>query len=204
MSRSSPTTPEPETDAIKWGDEPLLPCARNQTRTADLAEGRGRSFWKRGFVILRGVFTREEMGILKDIITRHADMQKFAERAKERSAGTTRPSFETIYVWNDTARKDAFAKATRSRKITDRLEAIFDDEVYVYHNKIALKYPGVVGFSYHQDYWYWVPDGEPVPRHGHRHDRSRSAYAGERLPHAGGGLAQARAHRARLPRRRLR
>src|SRR6188768_1187725 len=121
------------------------------------------SFWKRGFIILRGVFTPAEMGILKDIITRHADMQKFAERAKERSAGTTRPSFETIYVWNDTARKDAFAKATRSRKITDRLEAIFDDEVYVYHNKIALKYPGVVGFSHHQDYWYWYQMGNIYP-----------------------------------------
>ena len=117
------------------------------------------SFWKRGFVIVRGVFTRAEMGVLKDIIATHADMQSFAQRAKERSAGETRPSFETIFVWNDTARHDAFAKATRSHKIFERLEAIFDDEVYVYHNKIALKYPGVVGFSHHQDYWYWYQMG---------------------------------------------
>jgi ectoine hydroxylase-related dioxygenase (phytanoyl-CoA dioxygenase family) len=90
-------------------------------------------------------------------------MQKFAARAKERSAGETRPSFETIYVWNDTAGNDAFAKATRSHKIIDRLQAIFGDEVYVYHNKIALKYPGVVGFSYHQDYWYWYQMGNLFP-----------------------------------------
>jgi hypothetical protein len=121
------------------------------------------SFWKRGFVILRGVFTPAEMGILKDIITHHADMQAFAQRAKERSAGATRPSFETIFVWNDTARSDAFAKATRSHKIIDRLEAIFADPVYVYHNKIALKYPGVVGFSHHQDYWYWYQMGNLFP-----------------------------------------
>src|SRR5438128_5928191 len=88
-------------------------------------------FWKRGFVILRNVFTRAEMAILKDIITRHADMQSFAQRAKERSVGETRPSFETIFVWNDTARSDAFAKATRSSKIIGRLEAIFGDAVYV-------------------------------------------------------------------------
>jgi hypothetical protein len=124
------------------------------------------SFWKRGFVILRGVFTPAEMGILKDIITRHADMQKFAQRAKERSAGATRPSFETIFVWNDTARNDAFAKATRSHKIIDRLEAIFGDQVYVYHNKVALKYPGVVGFSHHQDYWYWYQMGNLFPDMG--------------------------------------
>ncbi|HUQ28282.1 MAG TPA: phytanoyl-CoA dioxygenase family protein [Usitatibacter sp.] len=121
------------------------------------------SFWKRGFIIVRGVFTREEMGILKDIITRHADMQAHAARAKQRSAGSTRPSFETVFVWNDTARNDAFAKATRSRKIMDRLEAIFEDEVYVYHNKVALKYPGVVGFSHHQDYWYWYQMGNVFP-----------------------------------------
>jgi ectoine hydroxylase-related dioxygenase (phytanoyl-CoA dioxygenase family) len=141
----------------------LFSLARTSApRPAQLRE-EADSFWKRGFVVLRGVFTRAEMSILKDIITRHADMQAFAARAKERSAGNTRPSFETIFVWNDTAGNDAFAKATRSSKIIDRLEAIFGDEVYVYHNKIALKYPGVVGFSHHQDYWYWYQMGNLYP-----------------------------------------
>jgi ectoine hydroxylase len=121
------------------------------------------AFWKEGFVVLRGVFKREEMAVLKEIITRHAGMSAHAARAKERSAGATRPSFETVYVWNDTARRDAFAKATRSHKIIDRLEAIFGDEVYVYHNKVALKYPGVVGFSHHQDYAYWYGMGNVFP-----------------------------------------
>jgi ectoine hydroxylase-related dioxygenase (phytanoyl-CoA dioxygenase family) len=121
------------------------------------------TFWKRGFVIVRGVFEKPEMAVLKDIITRHADMQSFAARAKERSGGATRPSFETVFVWNDTARNDAFAKATRSAKIFERLESIFGDQVYVYHNKVALKYPGVVGFSHHQDYWYWYQMGNVFP-----------------------------------------
>lgn len=121
------------------------------------------AFWKQGFVILRGVFKKEEMAVLKEIVKRHAGMAAHAAKALERSAGTTRPSFETVYVWNDTARGDAFAKATRSRKIIDRLEAFFDDEVYVYHNKVALKYPGVVGFSYHQDYAYWYEMGNLYP-----------------------------------------
>src|SRR6185369_12707650 len=107
---------------------------KNSVSRAQLQED-ADTFWKRGFVVLRGVFTRAEMAILKDIITQHADMQAFAARAKERSAGDTRPSFETI----------------------------FGDEVYVYHNKIALKYPGVVGFSHHQDYWYWYQMGNLYP-----------------------------------------
>ena len=119
----------------------LFSLARTSApRPAQLRE-EADSFWKRGFVVLRGVFTRAEMSILKDIITRHADMQAFAARAKERSAGNTRPSFETIFVWNDTAGNDAFAKATRSSKIIDRLEAIFGDEVYVYQTRSRSSIP---------------------------------------------------------------
>lgn len=121
------------------------------------------TFCKQGFIVVRGVFKQEEMAILKGIITRHPGMKAHAARALERSQGTTRPSFETVYVWNDTAGKDAFAKATRSHRIIDRLEAFFGDQVYVYHNKVALKYPGVVGFSYHQDYAYWYDMGNLYP-----------------------------------------
>ncbi len=121
------------------------------------------AFWKQGFVIVRGAFKKSEMAVLKEIVTRHADMTAHAERARERSAGDTRPSFETVFVWNDTARRDAFAKATRSHRIMDRLEAYFGDPVYVYHNKVALKYSGVVGFSYHQDYAYWYDMGNLYP-----------------------------------------
>jgi len=120
-------------------------------------------FWDRGYLVVRGVFKREEMRIVKDVIERNEAMNAHARRVRERSAGETRPSFESIFVWNDTAGSDVFAKVTRSCKIFDRLEAIFGDEVYVYHNKIALKYPGVVGFSWHQDYGYWYDMGNLYP-----------------------------------------
>ena len=137
----------------------LFPFAsRREKPSPDLA-AEADTFRDQGFVIVRGAFKPAEMAVLKEIIGRHASMRAHAERARERSAGTTRPSFETVFVWNDTAGSDAFAKATRSRRIIDRLEAYFGDEVYVYHNKVAQKYPGVVGFSYHQDYAYWYQMG---------------------------------------------
>jgi ectoine hydroxylase-related dioxygenase (phytanoyl-CoA dioxygenase family) len=144
----------------------LFSVARKNAVDPSRLREEAETFWKRGFVIVRGVFAKSEMAVLKDIVTRHADMQAHAARAKERSQGSTRPSFDTVFVWNDTARNDAFAKATRSSKIIKRLEAIFGDEVYVYHNKVALKYPGVVGFSYHQDYWYWYQMGNIFPDMG--------------------------------------
>jgi hypothetical protein len=140
----------------------LFSIARRAPPTPDL-EREAASFWKRGYLVVPGAFKKEEMAILKEIIGRHAGMKAHAARALERSAGATRPSFETIFVWNDTGGRDAFAKATRSHRIIDRLEAIFGDEVYIYHNKIALKYPGVVGFSHHQDYAYWYKMGNVYP-----------------------------------------
>ncbi len=140
----------------------LFSMARRAPASPDL-EPEVATFWKRGYLVIRGAFKKEEMAILKEIVERHAGMKAHAARALERSAGVTRPSFETIFVWNDTGGRDAFAKATRSHKIMDRLEAIFRDEAYVYHNKIALKYPGVVGFSHHQDYAYWYKMGNLYP-----------------------------------------
>ncbi|HZZ93820.1 MAG TPA: phytanoyl-CoA dioxygenase family protein [Usitatibacter sp.] len=135
---------------------------RTTDRTAGIAEEAAR-FWRDGFVVVRKAFSAAEMDVLREVIQRHDAMNAHARRARERSAGPTRPSFETIFVWNDDGGSDVFSKATRSHRVIDRLEAIFDDEVYVYHNKVALKYPGVVGFSYHQDYAYWYEMGNLFP-----------------------------------------
>jgi ectoine hydroxylase-related dioxygenase (phytanoyl-CoA dioxygenase family) len=43
------------------------------------------------------------------------------------------------------------------------MSQIYDDDVYCYHNKITLKYPGIVGFNPHQDYYYWNEFGVPYP-----------------------------------------
>jgi hypothetical protein len=141
----------------------LFSIASRRATSARNLKDEAATFWNQGFLVVRGMFRKEEMAILKEIVSRHAGMKSHAARALERSQGATRPSFETVYVWNDTAGRDAFAKATRSHRIIDRLEAYFGDQVYVYHNKVALKYPGVVGFSHHQDYAYWYDMGNLYP-----------------------------------------
>jgi ectoine hydroxylase-related dioxygenase (phytanoyl-CoA dioxygenase family) len=143
-----------------------LSVAQHGSIDAAILKDEVASFWKRGFLIVRGAFKKEEMAILRQIVERNPAMKAHAAKALARSGGKTRPSFDTIFVWNDAARRDAFSKATRSHRIVDRLEAIFGDEVYVYHSKIALKYPGVVGFSYHQDYAYWYEMGNLYPDMG--------------------------------------
>lgn len=120
-------------------------------------------FWTNGYFIIRKAFEKEEMQIIKRVVNSQPGMNLQAEDIRRRIRQGERPSFETIYVWNDTAKYDIFSKAVRSHKIMERLEFFYKDEIYVYHNKVTLKYPGIVGFLYHQDYAYWYGMGNLYP-----------------------------------------
>jgi ectoine hydroxylase len=103
------------------------------------------------------------MGLVRRAIAGNARMnERFAEVQRKYRSGAY-PSFDSIFVWNDMSGRDLFAKVTRSHKIITVLEALFDDRVYVYHNKVVLKYPGMPGFKYHQDYFYWYYMGNLFP-----------------------------------------
>jgi len=120
-------------------------------------------FWRNGFVVVRGMFEREEMAIVKRKILEIEPFNARVERLRKQQQQGEHPSFETIFVWNDVDGNDLFAKIGRSNKILDRLSYFYDDDVYDYHNKIALKYPGIVGFRGHQDYAYWQHYGCRFP-----------------------------------------
>jgi len=116
-------------------------------------------FWKHGYVIVRNVFSPQEMAIAKEAIANHEGMNSHVGTIKSKIDEGKHSSFSTIFVWNDTAGNDLFAKLTRNHQIFDRIGRFFEDQPYVYHNKVALKYPGINGFSYHQDYFYWYGMG---------------------------------------------
>ena len=116
-------------------------------------------FWRNGYLVVRNAFTPEEMDIAKTAIRTNRDMQERLATVKAKTQSGKHNAFETIFVWNDVSGDDLFAKLTRNFQIFERLEAFFDDRVYVYHNKITLKYPTVPGFRYHQDYYYWYSMG---------------------------------------------
>jgi ectoine hydroxylase len=122
-----------------------------------------KKFWADGYLIIPKMFSKQEMQILKDVIMANDLMNRQTKNIEQKMSQGKRPSFETIFVWNDTSGNDIFAKATRRSDIFNRLEYFFKDKIYVYHNKIALKYPGVVGFRYHQDYAYWYGMGNLYP-----------------------------------------
>lgn len=116
-------------------------------------------FWRQGFTILRNVFAPEEVALIRRAITSSEGMTGHSQRVQAKFMEGKYPSFETIFVWNDTSGDDIFAKITRSHKLMGTIARLFNDEVYVYHNKVVLKYPNMPGFRYHQDYYYWYGMG---------------------------------------------
>lgn len=122
-----------------------------------------QQFWEKGYIVVRGMFSPEEMQIIKDVIMTNDRMNARLGELQEAIRKQKHPSFETIFVCNDTSGNDVFSKATRNHRIIDRLEYFFRDHIYVYHNKVTLKYPGIVGFRYHQDYHYWYQMGNCYP-----------------------------------------
>jgi ectoine hydroxylase-related dioxygenase (phytanoyl-CoA dioxygenase family) len=118
-----------------------------------------KSFLKNGYIVVRNAFLPEEMEIARNAIRTNPSMQERLARVQANTESGKHNAFETIFVWNDVSGTDLFAKLTRNYQIFERLEAFFEDRVYVYHNKVALKYPGVPGFQYHQDYFYWYGMG---------------------------------------------
>jgi ectoine hydroxylase len=116
-------------------------------------------FWERGFTVLRNVFTAGEADILRRAVTQNDHMERHWHKVQSKFESGKYPSFETIFVWNDTSGDDIFAKFTRSNKTLGVVSELFKDDAYVYHNKVALKYPGMPGFRHHQDYYYWYKMG---------------------------------------------
>lgn len=120
-------------------------------------------FWGKGYIIVRNAFNKSEMDVLRVNINTNQKMRAHYKMIEKNVENGERSSFSTIFVWNDTSGNDCFSLATRSNKILDRLEYYFKDDVYDYHNKVPLKYPGMIGFPYHQDYGYWYEMGNLYP-----------------------------------------
>ncbi len=126
---------------------------------ADKLAGHVDEFNRNGYTVLNSAFAADEIAILRKAIVSNERMNTHFRNAQAKFRKKKYPSFDTIIVWNDTSGDDLFAKFTRSAKIIEVIERVFDDEVYVYHNKVALKYPDMPGFKHHQDYFYWYGMG---------------------------------------------
>jgi hypothetical protein len=120
----------------------------------NLAQSEVDAFLRDGYVIVRGLLTREEVTLLGRIA--RADTQ-LAQSTYGRKDASGLPV--TLAVRNDLG-DDLYSTIARSRRIVDRMTAFLGDEVYHWHHKLILKEPRVGGaWEWHQDYGYWYHNG---------------------------------------------
>jgi len=107
-----------------------------------------------GYLLLRGLFDREEMQTLLDYARSDQTLAASAYDRKDASGAATR-----LALWNHPG-EDLYGLFSRSPRIVDRVEQLLGGEVYHYHTKMMLKEPYVGGaWEWHQDYGYWYHNG---------------------------------------------
>lgn len=112
-----------------------------------------------GFVIARGMFTREEAAAMLETALGDESMAKAAYMRSDATGSNTR-----MTVWTDPG-DDIFGMFARGERIVDSMEALLEDEVYHYNSKLNAKEPFEGGaWEWHQDYGYWYHNGCLFPR----------------------------------------
>jgi hypothetical protein len=107
-----------------------------------------------GYVIVPGLFDREETALLRAAMERDPAIRgHFYDRADAEGAVTR------MVTWNQPG-DGVYGLAARSEKLVDTMEHLLGGEVYHYHSKLAAKEPREGGaWEWHQDYGYWYHNG---------------------------------------------
>jgi ectoine hydroxylase-related dioxygenase (phytanoyl-CoA dioxygenase family) len=107
-----------------------------------------------GYLVLEGLFDREEMDLLRDIGHADAELAKRTATRRDAAGGETKLSLRNELP------DDIYSAFVRCRRIVDPMEQLLGGEVYHYHHKMNMKEPYVGGaWEWHQDYGYWYNNG---------------------------------------------
>jgi len=119
-----------------------------------LSDEQVRHFERDGFLIVPGLFDREETDILRQAARADAAFKKHAHDLKDGEGGVAK-----LVLWNQ-AGDDVFGTVARMERVVAAMQALLGDEVYHYHSKMSIKEPFTGGaWAWHQDYGYWYQNG---------------------------------------------
>ena len=112
------------------------------------------AYRREGFVIARGFFTQDEIGLLGRAAREDRELDRHAFGRADGEGGTVRLS-----LWNHPG-DGIYGMVARCERMVRSAEAILEGEVYHYHSKMIMKDPLVGGaWTWHQDYGYWYRNG---------------------------------------------
>jgi hypothetical protein len=111
-----------------------------------------------GFLIVRGLFSAEEIRLLGDTARADHDLDEAAVARDDGEGNKVRLS-----LWNHPG-DGIYGMVARCRRIVDSVEQLIGGEVYHYHSKMILKDARTGGaWAWHQDYGYWYQNGLLFP-----------------------------------------
>ncbi len=111
-----------------------------------------------GFVVARGMFSGEEIGLLRRAAKEDRQLDQHSFGKGDGEGGTVRLS-----LWNHPG-DTIYGMFARCESIVNSAEKILGGEVYHYHSKMIMKDAKVGGaWAWHQDYGYWYQNGVLFP-----------------------------------------
>jgi ectoine hydroxylase len=117
-----------------------------------------RAYREDGFVLVRGMFSAEEIGLLRRTARDDKALDDHAFGRADDQGGVVRLS-----LWNHPG-NGIYGMFARCRSLVDSAEALLGGEVYHYHSKMIMKEARVGGaWAWHQDYGYWYQNGVLFP-----------------------------------------
>jgi len=122
--------------------------------TPILSAAQDAAFHRDGFVIVRGMFDAEEVGLLRRAMELDPEVRGHMLDRLDAQGAATR-----IALWNR-AGDSVYGMAARCTRMVDTMESLLGGPVYHFQSKLTAKEPFVGGaWEWHQDYGYWYHNG---------------------------------------------
>ncbi len=122
-----------------------------------LNEQNKKDYRENGFIIIKSLFSLNEVKKLRSIAEK--DMLQTEIMVKSDQSG----NLTKLKMWDRPA-DDIYGMFSRNERITDNIELLFAEPVYIYSAKMILKNAREGGaWEWHQDYGYWYNYGCLLP-----------------------------------------
>lgn len=123
-----------------------------------LTSGQLEDYKRDGYLLARGFFPADEIGLLKRAAKEDRALDEHAFSRGDGEGGRVRLS-----LWNHPG-DSIYGMFARCESMVGAAEAILEGEVYHYHSKMIMKDARVGGaWAWHQDYGYWYQNGVLAP-----------------------------------------
>jgi len=116
------------------------------------------AYQRDGYLILRSLFTRDEITKLRDTARRDRDLDEHVISRADGEGGASR-----LALWNHPG-DDLYGMFARCETMVGMARQLLDDEPYHYHSKMMMKEPDGGAWQWHQDYGYWYQNGVLKPQ----------------------------------------